>query len=162
MKKQIFYAALFMVLFSACEKQFENSSTDRQKEADVLVLSGVKPTATSVKTYYDPASNSILWSPSGEKIRIVVSDVSDLVEGGYPRMYLMGMESEEGVVSDGGKTAKFSVPLTDDPESEWNERMKFPTKEGRYRVHAVYPSAAADRGLGNATPWDWLVSIGNV
>lgn len=73
MKKQIFYAALFMALFLACEKQFENSSTDRQKESDVLVLSGVKPTATSVKTYYDPASNSILWSPSGEKIRIVVS-----------------------------------------------------------------------------------------
>lgn len=151
MKKQIFYAALFMALFSACEKQFENSSTDRQKESDVLVLSGVKPTATSMKTYYDPASNSILWSPSGEKIRIVVSDVSDLDEGGYPRMYLMGMESEEGVVSDGGKTAKFSVPLTDN----------FPTKEGRYRVHAVYPSAAANRGLGNATPWDWLVSIGS-
>ena len=161
MKKQIFYAALFMALFSACEKKFENSSTDKQKEVDVLVLSGVKPTATSVKTYYDPASNSILWSPSGEKIRIVVSDVSDLDEGGYPRMYLMGMESEEGVVSDGGKTAKFSVPLTDDPESEWNDRVKFPTKEGRYRVHAVYPSAAANRGLGNATPWDWLVSIGS-
>lgn len=161
MKKQIFYAALFMALFSACEKQFENSSTDRQKESDVLVLSGVKPTATSVKTYYDPASNSILWSPSGEKIRIVVSDVSDLDKGGYPKMYLMGMESKEGVVSDGGKTAKFSVPLTDDPESKWNERMKFPTKEGRYRVHAVYPSAAANSGLGNATPWDWLVSIGS-
>lgn len=161
MKKQIFYVALFMALFSACEKQFENSSTDRQKESDVLVLSGVKPTATSVKTYYDPASNSILWSPSGEKIRIVVSDVSDLYEDGYPKMYLMGMESEEGVVSDGGKTAKFSVPLTDDPESKWNERMKFPTKEGRYRVHAVYPSAAANGGLGNATPWDWLVSIGS-
>ena len=161
MKKQIFYAALFMALFSACEKQFENSSTDRQKEADVLVLSGVKPTATSVKTYYDPASNSILWSPSGEKIRIVVSDVSDLSEDGYPKMYLMGMESKEGVVSDGGKTAKFSVPLTDDPDSEWNDRVKFPTKKGRYRVHAVYPSAAANRGLGNATPWDWLVSIGS-
>ena len=51
MKKQIFYAALFMALFSACEKQFENSSTNKQKEVDVLVLSGVKPTATSVKTY---------------------------------------------------------------------------------------------------------------
>lgn len=161
MKKPIFFAALFMALFSACEKQFENHSTDRQDEADVLVLSGVKPTATSVRTYYDQASNGILWSPKGEKIRIVVSDVSDLSWGGYPKMYLMGMESEEGVVSDGGKTAKFSVPLTDDPESEWNERMKFPTKEGRYRVHAVYPSAAANRGLGNATPWDWLVSIGS-
>lgn len=96
-----------------------------------------------------------------EIIRIVVSDVSDFYEDGYPKMYLMGMESEEGVVSDGGKTAKFSVPLTDDPESEWNERMKFPAKEGRYRVHAVYPSVAANRGLGNATPWDWLVSIGS-
>lgn len=161
MKKPIFFAALFMALFSACEKQFENHSTDRQDEADVLVLSGVKPTATTVKTYYDQASNGILWSPKGEKIRIVVSDVSDLYEDGYPKMYLMGMESEEGVVSDGGKTAKFSVPLTDDPESEWNERMKFPAKEGRYRVHAVYPSVAANRGLGNATPWDWLVSIGS-
>lgn len=161
MKKPIFFAALFMALFSACEKQFENHSTDRQDEADVLVLSGVKPTATTVKTYYDQASNGILWSPKGEKIRIVVSDVSDLSWGGYPKMYLMGMESEEGVVSDGGKTAKFSVPLTDDPESEWNERMKFPAKEGRYRVHAVYPSVAANRGLGNATPWDWLVSIGS-
>lgn len=161
MKKPIFFAALFMALFSACEKQFENHSTDRQDEADVLVLSGVKPTATSVRTYYDQASNGILWSPKGEKIRIVVSDVSDLYEDGYPKMYLMGMESEEGVVSDGGKTAKFSVPLTDDPESEWNERMKFPAKEGRYRVHAVYPSVAANRGLGNATPWDWLVSIGS-
>lgn len=161
MKKPIFFAALFMALFSACEKQFENHSTDRQDEADVLVLSGVKPTATSVKTYYDQASNGILWSPKGEKIRIVVSDVSDLDEGGYPKMYLMGMESEEGVVSDGGKTAKFSVPLTDDPDSKWNERVKFPTKEGRYRIHAVYPSVAANRGLGNATPWDWLVSIGS-
>ena len=161
MKKPIFFAALFMALFSACEKQFENHSTDRQDESDVLVLSGVKPTATSVRTYYDQASNGILWSPKGEKIRIVVSDVSDLYEDGYPKMYLMGMESEEGVVSDGGKTAKFSVPLTDDPESEWNERMKFPAKEGRYRVHAVYPSVAANRGLGNATPWDWLVSIGS-
>lgn len=161
MKKQIFYAALFMALLSACEKQFGNSSTDRQKESDVLVLSGVKPTETSVKTYYDPASNSILWSPSGEKIRIVVSDVSDLDKGGYPKMYLMGMESKEGVVSDGGKTAKFSVPLTDDPDGEWDDRVKFPTKKGRYRVHAVYPSAAANRGLGNATPWDWLVSIGS-
>lgn len=161
MKKPIFFAALFMVLFSACEKQFENHSTDRQDEADVLVLSGVKPTETLVKTYYDQASNGILWSPKGEKIRIVVSDVSDFYEDGYPKMYLMGMESEEGVVSDGGKTAKFSVPLTDDPESEWNERMKFPAKEGRYRVHAVYPSVAANRGLGNATPWDWLVSIGS-
>lgn len=161
MKKPIFFAALFMALFSACEKQFENHSTDRQDEADVLVLSGVKPTATSVRTYYDQASNGILWSPKGEKIRIVVSDVSDFYEDGYPKMYLMGMESEEGVVSDGGKTAKFSVPLTDDPESEWNERMKFPAKEGRYRVHAVYPSVAANRGLGNATPWDWLVSIGS-
>lgn len=161
MKKPIFFAALFMALFSACEKQFENHSTDRQDEADVLVLSGVKPTATTVKTYYDQASNGILWSPKGEKIRIVVSDVSDFYEDGYPKMYLMGMESEEGVVSDGGKTAKFSVPLTDDPESEWNERMKFPAKEGRYRVHAVYPSVAANRGLGNATPWDWLVSIGS-
>lgn len=161
MKKPIFFAALFMALFSACEKQFENHSTDRQDEADVLVLSGVKPAATTVKTYYDQASNGILWSPKGEKIRIVVSDVSDLYEDGYPKMYLMGLESEEGVVSDGGKTAKFSVPLTDDPESEWNERMKFPAKEGRYRVHAVYPSVAANRGLGNATPWDWLVSIGS-
>lgn len=161
MKKPIFFAALFMALFSACEKQFENHSTDRQNEADVLVLSGVKPTATSVRTYYDSESNNILWSPKGEKIRIVVSDVSDLYEDGYPKMYLMGMESEEGVVSDGGKTAKFSVPLTDNPESEWNERMKFPAKEGRYRVHAVYPSVAANRGLGNATPWDWLVSIGS-
>lgn len=161
MKKPIFFAALFMVLFSACEKQFENHSTDRQDEADVLVLSGVKPAATTVKTYYDQASNGILWSPKGEKIRIVVSDVSDLYEDGYPKMYLMGLESEEGVVSDGGKTAKFSVPLTDDPESEWNERMKFPTKEGRYRVHAVYPSVAANRGLGNYSPWDWLVSIGS-
>lgn len=161
MKKPIFFAALFMALFSACEKQFENHSTDRQDEADVLVLSGVKPTATSVRTYYDQASNGILWSPKGEKIRIVVSDVSDLYEDGYPKMYLMGMESEEGVVSDGGKTAKFSVPLTDAPESEWNERVKFPAKEGRYRVHAVYPSVAANRGLGNATPWDWLVSIGS-
>lgn len=161
MKKPIFFAALFMALFSACEKQFENHSTDRQDEADVLVLSGVKPTATTVKTYYDQASNGILWSPKGEKIRIVVSDVSDLYEDGYPKMYLMGMESEEGVVSDGGKTAKFSVPLTDNPESEWNERMRFPTKEGRYRVHAVYPSVAANRGLGNYSPWDWLVSIGS-
>lgn len=161
MKKPIFFAALFMALFSACEKQFENHSTDKQNEADVLVLSGVKPTATSVRTYYDSESNNILWSPKGEKIRIVVSDVSDLYEDGYPKMYLMGMESEEGVVSDGGKTAKFSVPLTDNPESEWNERMKFPAKEGRYRVHAVYPSVAANRGLGNATPWDWLVSIGS-
>lgn len=161
MKKPIFFAALFMALFSACEKQFENHSTDKQDEADMLVLSGVKPTETLVKTYYDQTSNGILWSPKGEKIRIVVSDVSDLSWGGYPKMYLMGMESEEGVVSDGGKTAKFSVPLTDDPESEWNERMKFPTKEGRYRVHAVYPSVAANRGLGNATPWDWLVSIGS-
>lgn len=161
MKKPIFFAALFMALFSACEKQFENHSTDKQDEADVLVLSGVKPTATTVKTYYDQASNGILWSPKGEKIRIVVSDVSDLYEDGYPKMYLMGMESEEGVVSDGGKTAKFSVPLTDNPESEWNERMKFPTKEGRYRVHAVYPSVAANRGLGNYSPWDWLVSIGS-
>lgn len=161
MKKPIFFAALFMALFSACEKQFENHSTDKQDEADVLVLSGVKPTATTVKTYYDQASNGILWSPKGEKIRIVVSDVSDLYEDGYPKMYLMGMESEGGVVSDGGKTAKFSVPLTDNPESEWNERMKFPTKEGRYRVHAVYPSVAANRGLGNYSPWDWLVSIGS-
>ena len=161
MKKPIFFAALFMALFSACEKQFENHSTDRQDEADVLVLSGVKPAATTVKTYYDQASNGILWSPKGEKIRIVVSDVSDLYEDGYPKMYLMGLESEEGVVSDGGKTAKFSVPLADDPESEWDERRKFPTKEGRYRIHAVYPSVAANRGLGNATPWDWLVSIGS-
>lgn len=161
MKKPIFFAALFMALFSACEKQFENHSTDKQDEADVLVLSGVKPTETLVKTYYDQASNGILWSPKGEKIRIVVSDVSDLYEDGYPKMYLMGMESEEGVVSDGGKTAKFSVPLTDNPESEWNERMRFPTKEGRYRVHAVYPSVAANRGLGNYSPWDWLVSIGS-
>lgn len=161
MKKPIFFAALFLALFSACEKQFENHSTDKQDEADVLVLSGVKPTETLVKTYYDQASNGILWSPKGEKIRIVVSDVSDLDKGGYPKMYLMGMESEEGVVSDGGKTAKFSVPLKDAPESEWDERRKFPTKEGRYRVHAVYPSVAADGGLGNATPWDWLVSIGS-
>lgn len=161
MKKPIFFAALFMALFSACEKQFENHSTDKQDEADVLVLSGVKPTETLVKTYYDQASNGILWSPKGEKIRIVVSDVSDLLEDGYPKMYMMGMESEEGVVSEDGKTAKFSVPLTDDPDSKWNERVKFPTKEGRYRIHAVYPSVAANRGLGNATPWDWLVSIGS-
>lgn len=161
MKKPIFFAALFMALFSACEKQFENHSTDKQDEADVLVLSGVKPTETLVKTYYDQASNGILWSPKGEKIRIVVSDVSDLDKGGYPKMYLMGMESEEGVVSDGGKTAKFSVPLTDVLDTEWNERERFPTKKGRYRVHAVYPSVAANRALGNATPWDWLVSIGS-
>lgn len=66
MKKPIFFAALFMVLFSACEKQFENHSTDRQDEADVLVLSGVKPTETLVKTYYDQTSNGILWSPKGD------------------------------------------------------------------------------------------------
>lgn len=37
MKKQIFYTALFMALFSACEKQFENSSTNKFQSAVELL-----------------------------------------------------------------------------------------------------------------------------
>ena len=161
MKKRILITGLLLAALSACDKHAETGQPEESQLPDMLVLSGVKPDETSVKTYYDDASKSILWSPTGEKIRIVVSDVSEFTQDGYPTMYLMGLESSEGAISEGGKTASFSVPLEEDPDSKGNERTRFPTKEGKYRFHAVYPSVAANSGLGNYTPWDWLISIGS-
>lgn len=100
MKKRILITGLLLATISACEKQPGSGQTEEPQLSDMLIFSGAKPEETSVKTYYDAASKSILWSPTGEKIRIVASDVSEFTQDGYPTMYLMGLESSEGVISE--------------------------------------------------------------
>ena len=86
MKKRILITGLLLATILACEKQPGSRQTEEPQLSDMLIFSGAKPEETSVKTYYDAASKSILWSPTGEKIRIVASDVSEFTQDGYPTM----------------------------------------------------------------------------
>lgn len=67
MKKRILITCLLLAAISACEKQPESGQSEEPQLSNMLVFSGTKPEETSVKTYYDAASKSILWSPPVKK-----------------------------------------------------------------------------------------------
>ena len=159
MKKRILLAAAIIACFAACEKSPAPDTGD-SGERMTLYFTGEKPDRQAdVKTYYDPASNSILWSQSGEYMMVAMSNSAETEEETYspgvmvPKRALNRiLQSNEAVVSADGKTAKFSL-------TENSDGITFPTGEGRYRFHSVYP-ASASRGLGNVSIWDWLVFVG--
>ena len=159
MKKEILMlAALLMSI--ACEMTLVPDQ-EATGERMTLYFTGEKPDRQAdVKTYYDPASNSILWSQSGEYMMVAMSNSAETEGEWYdenvlvPKRALEGiLQSNEAVVSDDGKTAKFS--LTENAENG----ITFPTGEGKYRFHSVYP-ASASNSLGNVSIWDWLIFVG--
>lgn len=159
MKKRILLAAAIIACFAACEKSPAPDTGD-SGERMTLYFTGEKPDRQAdVKTYYDPASNSILWSQSGEYMMVAMSNSAETEEETYspgvmvPKRALNGiLQSNEAVVSADGKTAKFSL-------TENSDGITFPTGEGKYRFHSVYP-ASASCGLGNVSIWDWLIFVG--
>ena len=159
MKKEILMlAALLMSV--ACEMTLIPDQ-EAGGERMTLYFTGEKPDRQAdVKTYYDPASNSILWSQSGEYMMVAMSNSAETEREWYdenvlvPKRALEGiLQSNEAVVSDDGKTAKFS--LTENAKNG----ITFPTGEGKYRFHSVYP-ASASCSLGNVSIWDWLIFVG--
>ena len=157
MKKEILMTAALLLL-GACEVTLVPDH-EESAEKPSLFFTGEKPVIESdTKTYYDPSTNSILWSASGEYMMVAMSNSAETEEEPYatgvfvPKRALNGtLKSNEAIVSADGKTAKFS--LTE------NEYCTFPAGEGKYRFHSVYP-ATASCGLGNVSIWDWLVFVG--
>lgn len=159
MKKEILMlAALLMSI--ACEMTLVPDQ-EATGERMTLYFTGEKPaTESDTKTYYDPASDAILWSQSGEYMMVAMSNSAETEGEWYdenvqvPKRALNRiLQSNEAVVSADGKTAKFS--LTENAEYG----ITFPAGEGKYRFHSVYP-ASASCGLGNVSIWDWLVFVG--
>ena len=136
MKKKILLAAAILACFAACEKSPAPDTGD-SGERMTLYFTGEKPDRQAdVKTYYDPVSKSILWSQSGEYMMVAMSNSAETEGERYdknvlvPKRALEGiLQSNEAVVSDDGKTAKFS--LTENAENG----ITFPTGEGKYRFH---------------------------
>ena len=157
MKKEILMAAA-LLMSVACEMTLVPDH-EASGERMTLYFTGEKPaTESDTKTYYDPASDAILWSQSGEYMMVAMSNSAETEEETYspgvmvPKRALNGiLQSNEAVVSADGKTAKFS--LTE------KSGITFPTGEGKYRFHSVYP-ASASNSLGNVSIWDWLVFVG--
>ena len=159
MKKEILMLAASLMSI-ACEMTLVPDQ-EATGERMTLYFTGEKPDRQAdVKTYYDPASDAILWSQSGEYMMVAMSNSAETEGEWYdanvqvPKRALNGiLQSNEAVVTADGKSAKFS--LTEDAE----RGITFPTGEGKYRFHSVYP-ASASYGLGNVSIWDWLVFVG--
>ncbi|MGM9736643.1 MAG: FISUMP domain-containing protein [Candidatus Cryptobacteroides sp.] len=159
MKKEILMLAA-LLMSAACEMTIIPDH-ESAGERITLYFTGEKPaTASDTKTYYDPVSDAILWSASGEYMMVAMSNSAETEGERYdenvqvPKRALNGiLQSNEAVVSADGKTAKFS--LTENAEYG----ITFPSGEGKYRFHSVYP-ASASCGLGNYSIWDWLIFVG--
>ena len=159
MKRTIAFSVLAMSVI-ACQRIPGPENTSRP-EPMTLYFSGEKPaTESDGKTFYDPATESILWNETGEKMSFAISN-SDETEKQYydgtgadvPKRVFeyYSLRSDAARVEDGGRHAYFS--LTE------NEYCPFPTATGKYRFHAVYPADAAGQ-VGNVEVWDWFVTIG--
>lgn len=157
MRKEILMLAVLM-MSAACT---EISVPDKVNpgEGMTLYLSGEKPVIESdTKTYVDPITSKVLWSESGEKLMVAISNSAETQEEPYDKGVLVPkreldypLESNEATVTNGGLEATFSLTEKDD--------CKFPIGYGDYRFHAVYPADAAF-ALGNEHLWDWGVWVG--
>lgn len=142
----------------ACQRIPGPENTSRP-EGVTIYFSGDKPaTGADSKTYYSETEEGgeVLWSATGEKLAVAISNKSITVEdkglsgGGKVPQKADFRESDEGVVSEDGRTATFSI--------SYNDEKEVPTG-GKYRFHAVYP-AQASFCLGNMSIWDWGINVG--
>ena len=152
MKKTYILAAL-AVLAVSC--QINPDLEQEVPQGVTIYLNGEKPEPEAQsKTYYDNDAGTVLWSKTGEKLAVAISDSNNMVEDkrtGLSMPSVAGfMSSNEASVSADGKTATFSI--TFDPKTS------IPSG-GTYRFHAVYPQSASFC-LGNWSIWDWGVWVG--
>lgn len=152
MKKNYILAAL-AVLAVSC--QINPDIEQEVPQGVTIYLNGEKPEPEAQsKTYYDTDAGTVLWSQTGEKLAVAISNSATLVEDRFyeekvPQVAGF-MSSNEAEVSKDGKTATFSItfePKTSIPSG------------GTYRFHTVYPESA-NFGLGNLSYWDWGVFVG--
>lgn len=155
MKKEILMLAV-LTMSAACTEISVPNKVD-SGEYRTLYFTSEKPVSgDETKTYYGGDKN-ILWGPGEERIAVVMSNsavtVEDKISGSVPQRVWGdgGLYSNPAVISDGGKTATFS--LTE------NDYCKFPTSSGTYRFHAIYPTEAAFT-FSNVSYWDWGVFVG--
>ena len=136
MKKTYILAAL-AVLAVSC--QINPDLEQEVPQGVTIYLNGEKPEPeVQSKTYYDTDAGTVLWSQTGEKLAVAISNSATLVEdkydGGEVPQFAGFMSSNEASVSADGKTATFSI--TFDPKTS------IPSG-GTYRFHAVYPQSAS-------------------
>ena len=153
MKKTYILAAL-AVLAVSC--QINPDLEQEVPQGVTIYLNGEKPEPEAQsKTYYDNDAGTVLWSKTGEKLAVAISNSNNMVEDKYSGISMPSvagfMSSNEATVSATGSEATFSLSFASEEA--------VPVSGGSYRFHAVYPQSASFC-LGNWSIWDWGVWVG--
>ncbi|MGM9791865.1 MAG: hypothetical protein ACI3Y4_05625 [Candidatus Cryptobacteroides sp.] len=152
MKKNYILAAL-AVLAVSC--QINPDLEQEVPQGVTIYLNGEKPEPEAQsKTYYDTDAGTVLWSQTGEKLAVAISDSDNMEPDKYSGVSMPSvagfMSSNEAIVSEDGKAATFSITF--------DSKTSIPSG-GTYRFHTVYPESASFC-LGNWSIWDWGVWVG--